>query len=1094
MRLFTVFTKQNQEKFSTHSLSDLILNRNQKVDCVGFHGADKAYLLSGLYKTHKLPIVIVVSSARQAEAFIKDTEFFLKRPVKYFPPDKSPLHFISSYNEPSVCRVRILYEMATENMPPVVVICAESLTQPIISKKDLCSYAELVMEGEDIDRESLIKKLVSGGYEHSAIVEDPGDFCVRGGILDVFSPLYPDPIRIEFFGDTVDSLRFFSAATQRKLKPVGEAVILPVKEVADNLSDSGTFSEYLPDNAVFIMDEPAESVPEQWAEIEKFLEDKYPVSFKTFPNLEAAHPTFQFSIQDNTTISLDLKNYREKENRLTPLADWIKDKQQSGYTVLMVCSTSAQAERAASLLKFYGIRAISSQGLPENKAAKGLFHLCIGQLSAGFVWHDESLAMITEDEIFGKKQRRKAAPIRQDSLKTKLFALEDLKKGDVIVHTEHGIGRYQGLEKISVEGIVNDFLLIVYRDEDKLYLPVYRMNMIEKYMGIDDALPMLDKMGGKTWEKVREKVKKSVEKIAGELLKLYAERKIAKGHAFSRPDNYFQDFEAGFPYEETEDQLKTIEDVLEDMAKEEPMDRLVCGDVGYGKTEVALRAAFIAVNDSRQVAVLVPTTILAEQHFETFSTRFKHYPVRIACLNRFRSSKEQKDIIKGLKDGTIDIVIGTHRLIQKDVNFKNLGLIVIDEEHRFGVKHKEKLKKLRTNVDVLALTATPIPRTLHLSLSGVRDISLISTPPEDRFPIKTYICQFNKALISDAIRKELDRKGQIFFVHNNIRSIGAVANMIRELVPEVRSDIAHGQMGEDELEKIMIRFKNKEIDLLVCTTIIESGLDIPSANTIMINRAERFGLAQIYQLRGRVGRADEQAYSYLFIPHENALSKDAQKRLKVLMEHSDLGAGFQIAMNDLKIRGGGTILGASQSGHIAAVGYDMFLTLMENAISELKGEEIKVSLDPEINIPMSAFIPESYISDIDQRLGAYRRLAKMTELKEISDFKDELTDRFGALPEEAGNLLMKIMLKVLCIKAGVKRLDLVGQHLTLKFSDAHQKHPGGLADMIMAAPQRFEFTPDHVLKIRVSKSGIGALSETRNILKEIRQHVSPNNG
>ncbi len=525
------------------------------------------------------------------------------------------------------------------------------------------------------------------------------------------------------------------------------------------------------------------------------------------------------------------------------------------------------------------------------------------------------------------------------------------------------------------------------------------------------------------------------------------------------------------------------------MRSETPMDRLVCGDVGYGKTEVALRAAFIAVSDSKQVAVLVPTTILAEQHFETFSSRFERYPVKIACLNRFRSSKEQKEIIKGLQDGTIDIVIGTHRLIQKDVVFKDLGLVVIDEEHRFGVKDKEKLKKFRSSVDVLALTATPIPRTLHLSLSGIRDVSLISTPPEDRKPIITYICEFNKVMIAEAIRKELSRQGQIFFVHNNIRSINAVGKMIQELVPEVRLDIAHGQLSEDELEKIMRRFVKHETDLLLCTTIIESGLDIPAANTMMINRADRFGLAQIYQLRGRVGRGDEQAYSYLFIPNENALTKDAQKRLKVLMEHSDLGAGFQIAMNDLKIRGGGTILGASQSGHIAAVGYDMFLTLMENAIVESKGQEVKTTLEPEINMQMSALIPESYIPDIDQRLGAYRRLTKMTDLKEISDFKDELTDRFGNLPEEAVNLLMKIMLRVMCIKAGVKRLDLVGQQLSLRFSDAHQKNPMGIVKMVTEHPSKFEFSPDQVLKTRLVKTNSKALMEIKNLLKEIIHHV-----
>ena len=590
---------------------------------------------------------------------------------------------------------------------------------------------------------------------------------------------------------------------------------------------------------------------------------------------------------------------------------------------------------------------------------------------------------------------------------------------------------------------------------------------------------------------MKSRIKKSAEKIAGELLKLYARRKVEKGYAFAPADSYVREFEAGFAYEETADQFKAIEDVIADMQSPTPMDRLVCGDVGYGKTEVALRASFLAVNDGKQVAMLVPTTILAEQHYETFRGRFKRYPVNVACLSRFRSPRAQHAIIDDLKAGKVDIVIGTHRLVQKDVKFKDLGLLIFDEEQRFGVKHKEKLKKFRSTVDVLALTATPIPRTLHLSLVGVRDISIISTPPEFRKSIMTYISEFDEAVIADAINKELRREGQIFFVHNNIQSIEKIAGKLQRLVPRVRLAVAHGRMDEDELEQVMFLFMNREIDLLVCTTIIESGLDVASANTIIVNRADRFGLAQMYQLRGRVGRADEQAYAYLLIPHESLLGKDAQKRLKVLMEHSDLGAGFQIAMSDLKIRGGGTILGASQSGHIAAVGYDMFLKLMENAVAGLKGEETVEPLEPEINVSLSAFLSESYIPDIDQRMSAYRRLAKMTELQQLADFKSESLDRFGPLPEEAANLLLKIMLKVLAKKAGVSRLDLVGRSLNLNFSESHQRSPAALVEVIMAAPKNFKLSPEHVLKIRLDSLNLNSqLAQAKNILKEIAQRVN----
>jgi transcription-repair coupling factor (superfamily II helicase) len=644
---------------------------------------------------------------------------------------------------------------------------------------------------------------------------------------------------------------------------------------------------------------------------------------------------------------------------------------------------------------------------------------------------------------------------------------------------------------MTLDGITNEFLIIVYKGGDKLYLPVDRMSVVQKYMGVEGIVPVLDTLGGKSWERVKSRIKKSAEKIAGELLKLYARREVNKGHAFSPAGGDIRDFEAGFAYEETADQLKAIDDVIEDMQKATPMDRLVCGDVGYGKTEVALRASFLSVNDGKQVAMLVPTTILAEQHYDTFRRRFKRYPVNVACLSRFRTPRMQRAIIEDLKAGKVDIVIGTHRLVQKDVKFNDLGLLILDEEQRFGVKHKEKLKKLRSSVDVLALTATPIPRTLHLSLVGVRDISIISTPPEFRKSIMTYISEFDPAVVADAIKKELRRKGQIFFVHNNIQSIDRIAAQLQVLVPQVRLAVAHGRMDEDELEQVMFRFMNREIDMLVCTTIIESGLDVAAANTIIVNRADRFGLAQMYQLRGRVGRAEEQAYAYLLIPHESLLGRDAQKRLKVLMEHSDLGAGFQIAMSDLKIRGGGTILGASQSGHIAAVGYDMFLKLMENAIAGLKGEETVEALEPEINVNFSAYLSESYIPDIDQRMSAYRRLAKMTELQQLADFKSESLDRFGPLPDAAENLLLKIMLKVLAKTAGVSRLDLVGRSLSLNFSESHQRNPAALVDMIIASPKKFKLSPEHVLKTQLASSQLNSqLAQTKNILKEIAQRVN----
>lgn len=1167
---------QNQEKISLGRLIDIISVGDHTVDCMGLSGSEQAYFVSRLTMAHTGSVVVIVPSTKDAEKYLEDLRFFLAKnnpsPV-YFPPyNILPFQQLSYHSETAGRRIKSLYRLIVDDAPQIVVTTVAALLQRIIPKQDLSDYAELIMAGEEIHRDLLVEKLVSGGYVRSAIAEEPGDFCVRGGILDVFSPLYSDPLRIELYGDTVDSIRFFSSANQRTIKNIQEAVILPARETVlktecidqiigrireqtsrldlpatkvrsliDQVKNEGVFPgveglmpliypdlhtlfDYTPSDALFILTEPAELEkaanqsqeqasncfvsacndsrlcvePERlyltWSDAKNIFKHKKLLTIKHLSVskgvLDNGQPSraVNFTVKDNMDISLTLKRRRETA-LFSPLANWISDQKQSGCATLLVCKTGTQAHRLKSLLLPYGIHLKFIEFFSDVKLGETYAYACIGQISSGFVWPAESLAIITDTEIFGSTHRRRRKKIQK--VQTELLAFEDLKKNDLVVHVEHGIGQYNGLVSLKLNVSSNDFLLIVYKDDDKLYVPVDRMSMVQKYMGVDGIEPVLDKMGGKSWDRIKARVKKSAERIAGELLKLYAERKIKHGHAFREVDADFIDFEAGFPYEETSDQLDAIEDVLDDMKSSVPMDRLVCGDVGYGKTEVALRASLMAVSGGKQVAVLVPTTVLAEQHFSTFSDRFERYPVNVACLNRFRSLQEQRKIIGDLKTGKIDIVIGTHRLLQKDVAFKDLGLLVLDEEQRFGVKHKEKLKKIRSSMDVLALTATPIPRTLHMSLMGIRDISVISTPPEHRKSIITYISEIDDAVISEAIRNELNRNGQIFFVHNNIHSIWAMAKKLRELVPEVRLDVAHGRLDDDMLEQVMLGFMNKEIDLLVCTSIIESGLDISSANTILINRADRFGLAQIYQLRGRVGRLDEQAYAYLFIPNESTLGKDARKRLKVLMEHSDLGSGFQIAMSDLKIRGGGTILGASQSGHIAAVGYDMFLRLMENSMAELKGEKIRERLEPEINIALPASIPEFYIQDIDQRLSAYRRLTKITEVDEIADFKIEMVDRFGALPIELSNLLLKIMLRVLAIKIGVKRLDLRGSQLSLCFSEAHQKNLAPIHDIIVSIGRRFEFTRDHVLTVELSKANIaGLLTQTKNILKEIIQHVN----
>jgi transcription-repair coupling factor (superfamily II helicase) len=1167
-------------KLLGHSIADLLkaIPRAQgRINCTGLSGAERAYALSRIYLGLRRPLFVVCATAKEAEAIASDVRFFAKDsriPVITFPPyDILPFKPLAYHPQTACKRIETLYRMLTDSEPAIVTTTVSALLQKVIPRQALSGFAEYIVAGEEIDRDVVIRKLIQGGYQETVLAEDPGDFAIRGGLVDLFPPLYPDPIRIEFFGDTVESIRTFSAADQRSLQPMSEVTLLPatetvldpsgMEEVAERVRRHGqalempglrieetieklrnldqfpgigglislihssldTVFDYCPKQALPVLVEPGtieklaldteeavtksylsacsdgklcvepETLYLTWSEVDDRLGRMPHLVFRMIPVADRAAATFNLTVEKNDLIAQQLKarpgsmrvtdrGNGQSEDLLKPLIEWINHMLASGLASYMVCQTRKQAERLQGLLMPYGVRTHLLEGFPGHNSRKDSFCICLGELSSGFVWAQEGLAIITENEIFGRSRKRAKLP--KEAPRTRWIAFEDLKIGDLVVHTEHGIGRYNGLIKLEVADIANDFLSIEYRDGDRLYVPVERMNCVQKYVGVDGMAAHLDKMGGKSWERVKERIKKSIRKMAGELLKLYAWRRVQKGHAFSPPDRYFADFEAGFEYDETPDQGRAIQDVIADMESPVPMDRLVCGDVGYGKTEIALRAAFKAVWDHKQVVFLVPTTVLAEQHFQTFEKRFEPYPVEIESLSRFRSPRQQRAIVRKLKEGQVDIVIGTHRLLQKDIAFKDLGLVIIDEEQRFGVAHKERLKQLRRSVDVLALTATPIPRTLHMSLMGTRDLCVIATPPEYRYAIKTYICPFDDTVVAEAIHRELQRGGQMFFVHNNIRTIWGMARHLQRLVPGLRIGVAHGRLGDEDLEKVMLELLHHEIDLLVCTSIIESGLDFPSANTILINRADKFGLAQIYQLRGRVGRADEQAYAYLFIPHEAGLTKDARKRLKVLMEHSNLGAGFQIAMSDLQIRGGGTILGPSQSGHIAAVGYEMYLDLMERTMSELKGEPVEPDVEPEIKVNRSAYIPETYISDVDQRLASYKRLARMAEPSEVVGFHEELRDRFGPLPEPARALVDKIMLKVICKKTGIQRLELADRKLVLSFSRDCPVGPEKIASLMKTDPRRFRLTPDGVLRVSMpSGQAPDPLEATKKILQDL---------
>jgi transcription-repair coupling factor (superfamily II helicase) len=1147
------------------------LKSKNNITCTGLSGATLAMIITQIYQVNKQCIVIVVPTDRQADVLIDDIGFFLgntKIPLHHFPANPAlPSDFMSYQNKNAASRIRVLYDLIAGHAPPVIITTSEALSQYVVPKKSLADYAELIIQGEEINRDDLINRLVAGGYSHELIVETPGDFCVRGGILDIFSSLYDYPVRLEWFGETIDSMRLFSQKSQRTIRPITEVTIVPARESivypekenillhnirqyalkmgigpskirgwVDQIKEEKNFSildglisfvyeemnilfDYFPSDTLFILNStaglereaadafyhaeqnfiaakdekrlcvPPEKIFQPWAVIYEQISQKHFIQVTEIQSEShidnAAH--MKFSIADNLALKSQLKEQRDKDHLLQPLVDWIVEQKSNGCLSLLLCRSKNQARRLEALLKPYGVQFHLTEVIPDLNRSHGKIYICLGQISSGFVWEDARLAIASEDEIFGpKKRRRKPSSSR---VQTELLSFQDLNHDDLIVHIEHGIGQYQGLIKLGHNGVENDFILLTYKDGDRLYLPVDRLDMIQKYMGVEGVAPILDKMGGKSWEKVKEKVKKSAEKMAKELLNLYAARKVNKGFSFSPDDFLYQDFEAKFEYEETPDQLKAINQVLNDMEQDTPMDRLICGDVGYGKTEVALRASFKAVNDNKQVAMLVPTTLLCEQHTATFQKRFENYPVRVESLSRFKTTKEQRLIVQHLAEGRVDIVIGTHRLLQKDIQFKDIGLLIIDEEQRFGVRHKERIKRFRKTMDVLALTATPIPRTLHLSLLGIRDLSIISTPPEERQPITTYVTQFDGIVIAQAIRKEMARQGQIFFIHNNINTIYSIASYLQNLVPEIRLAVAHGRLKESELESVMVDFIKQKIDMVVCTTIIESGIDIPAANTIFINRADRFGLSQIYQLRGRVGRSGEEAFAYLFVPPESQLKSVAMKRMKVLLENSDLGEGFKLAMSDLQIRGGGAILGAEQSGHIAAVGYEMFLELIEQAVQEQKGKTTLPPLDPEINVPWSVFIPDLYIPDIDQRLLIYRRLSKMTQISQIADLQKELIDRYGKLPVEVKNLLSKIVIKVLAKAAGLKRVDFGCDRLTVFCQPDYQKNPQSLMEWALEKPKKVQFIKDNGIVIMFEKNK-GVRVQAKNILKEIGHRVN----
>lgn len=735
-----------------------------------------------------------------------------------------------------------------------------------------------------------------------------------------------------------------------------------------------------------------------------------------------------------TNISIISRTGKGKES-IAPFLEHLHNQIRDGERIIVSCSNEKTLKRISSLLsispehQLLGLDSSLKAPIDIIPDDPGIY-LVEGELSSGFSIVEKGITFLSEDEFLGTpKDRKKKSVSRTKARKMAPVELEELAPGDVVVHRDFGLGIFRALETVEAGGIPGEYLLLEYRDGDKLYLPVDRIGLLQRYKGLEDKVPRLDKLGGTSWELTKKRVKKAILEIANELVDLYALRQVQRGYAFNPPDAMYHEFEADFPYEDTADQERATFEILKDMESPKPMDRLLCGDVGYGKTEVAMRAAFLAVENGKQVGVLVPTTLLAEQHERTFRERFKRFPVKIAAISRLKSRKEQREILEGVRNGSIDIVIGTHRLLQADSTFKDLGLLIIDEEHRFGVRHKERLKQLKKNVDCLSLTATPIPRTLQLSLLGIRDLSVIETPPRDRRPVKTFLSEFDPPVVKDAFRRELERGGQIFYVYNRVKGIERMAERLKALVPEAKIDVAHGQMDESKLEDVMVRFIRGEIDCLVCTTIIESGIDIPSANTMLIHRADTLGLAQLYQLRGRVGRGAEQGYAYLLVPDIAKIPKDARKRLMAVLEMETKGGGLTLAMEDLKIRGAGNLLGTAQSGQIAKVGYDLFLELLKEAVDELKGVPPEESIHPEVNLKIPAYIPDEYCKDVSERLRLYRTISQCKNSQELEEKRAYLTDVYGPIPVETENLFELTELKLLLKKIHCVRLD---EHHTKK--------------------------------------------------------------
>lgn len=1144
---------------------------------VGAVGAASALVASALHETTGRLVVCVVEGVERAGRLAADLSFLagdrreggeggaLGRVLVLPPYETSPYADVNPDRRAAMTRLAVLHHVASGAETHFLVVTAASLARRLVAPDVVLEHALRVEAEQELDRDAFVAGLSRAGYLRVPVVEDPGSFAVRGGLIDLWPASLSEPVRVELYGDLVLSLKQFDPEGQRTLREIKEVSLPPAREavlteaavararealraacdaaewpstkarqlVDDVTAGRGFFGadgflpafgelatifEYLPAGASFLLEDPPALTRALRDELgramadenEKLAEPHFPrhAFYATEPDVaddlsarpflalhrgavggdEAAEDFERFEAVPPGAPTLDARGHddleravkrarqtRGKAGTLEPLVRRVHAWHEAGLRVVLAARAETQAERLVSLLRHAGVECRMRPGgfAPELLAAsapRGVATIVTGPLSRGAVLPGEALALVTEEEVFGARALRRATRERASKGSARPF-LEDLRElavGDYVVHSEHGVGRYLGLLHKTVGEHTVDLLAVEYTG-GKLYLPVYRLNQIQKFRGAEGA-PKLDRLGGATFGKTKQKVEKQVRQMADELLRLYAERQAVVGEALAPADDEYRAFEATFPFDETPDQARAITEVARDLEAPRPMDRLVCGDVGFGKTEVAIRAAFRVAMEGKQVAVLCPTTVLAQQHYLNFEARFRDYPLRVAALSRFQTKGELDAVVRDVKDGKVDVVIGTHRLLSKDLHFKRLGLLVVDEEQRFGVAHKERIKQIRRNVDVLTLSATPIPRTLQMAVSGLRDMSLITTPPVDRRAIRTLVTRFDESVLREAVRRETGRGGQVFYVYNRVEGLYERAAKLQTLVPEARIAVAHGQMNEAALERAMIDFVEGRFDVLCATAIIESGLDIPRANTIIIDRADMFGLAQLYQLRGRVGRSKERAYCYLIVPPANSLTDEARARIEALERHTELGSGFQIASLDLELRGAGDLLGAEQSGAVASVGFDLFCNMLEGAVRELRGEVVVHDVEPDLNVDVEALLPEVYVDEVGVRLSLYKRLASAADEAEVAELAAEMEDRFGPPPPEAKNLV-----ELMRIKTELRRLRALGLEASARVVTLHLREDTPLdPTKVMAIVQKkgspYKLSPDMRLTRRFAET------------------------